>query len=126
MEESWPYFNNALALSGPIGNPFFTKSEAKRFYSKISSCLDCEYSDLECLRSKTLQEITDCSWGSNILTEDGPSYICKYYLLNQTRPKLDRDQTRIKPGPDPGQTRTRPRPDPDQTKLNLKRSKMEK
>ena len=78
LEDSWPYFNNALALSGPIGNPFYTKSEAKRFYSKISSCLDCDYSDLECLRSKTLQEITDCSWGSNILTEDGPSYIGKF------------------------------------------------
>ena len=38
----------------------------------------CESSaDYSCLQEKSPKEIVDCAWGGPMLTEDGPSNICK-------------------------------------------------
>ena len=41
------------------------------------------------------------------------------FLLSQTRPQPDPNQTKTRPIPDLNQTQTRPKPDPNQTRTRL-------
>ena len=77
LEDSWPLFKRAIAYSGPIGVPFYTREEAERIYTKVAKCLQCKSAgDLECLRGKTATQLADCTWSLRAIgTEDGPANI---------------------------------------------------
>lgn len=77
MEDSWPYFKRALAYSGPVGVPFYTRDEALKIYNKAARCLRCKSAaDLSCLRQKSLDELNECTWSLRaIATNDGPANI---------------------------------------------------
>lgn len=54
---SWPYFHKALLLSPPTGIEYYTADEGRQIYEKVARRLKCDYSDLECLRKVSNEDI---------------------------------------------------------------------
>ena len=67
--DSWPFFSKVVSFSGPNGIPYKNLTEAEstnaEFFERAGCCKngDCKLADIECLRSKSFQEIQAAAWG---------------------------------------------------------------
>ena len=44
---------------------FISADEAERIYNGVAKCLTCSHAgDMNCLRSKTMDQIYDCTWST--------------------------------------------------------------
>jgi len=62
-------FDQAVVCAAPTGIPWFTLKQAIQFGSVLMEGLNCD--SAECLRQKSLDELMQGMWGTNLLTE-GP------------------------------------------------------
>ena len=68
--DSWPYFSKIVSFSSPNGFPYKNMTEAAmsntEFFQNAGCCLDspfiCKQADIECLRSKSIEEIQLAAW----------------------------------------------------------------
>jgi len=66
--DSWPFFSKIINFSGPNGIPYKNATEADilnaSLFRKLDCCKDseCKLANVECLRSKTVNEIQLAAW----------------------------------------------------------------
>ena len=62
-------FNNAIMQSSPIGIPYKTKKDTKHIAKAFAENINCMVNDIECLRSKTTEEVVDAQNKINFALE---------------------------------------------------------
>jgi hypothetical protein len=58
---SYPYYSAAIIESNPFSLPFHTPDEAAFLAGKVAETLGCASTDLNCMRSKSWQEVNNAS-----------------------------------------------------------------